>query len=131
VALRGMARSMIRPHITILQFILGLLSSRQLSHMLSASNSSPKHFAATAESLAKQDSQNSPSAQAPPGKKSLSGSSLTANNPGSTHTIDMSSWRTRAYHRTGKLRYADAKDDNGPTASPAASGIFSAFLPFN
>src|ERR1700694_927107 len=124
---------MIRPHITILQFILGLsFVAAAFPHVLRAQlvpeNSSPPQQKVSP----KQDPQNSPSAQAPPGKKRLSQEvQLTGEQSWVDTTIDIQAGEHALITATGKLRYADAKDDNGPEGLPRGFRDLLRILPFN
>jgi len=124
---------MIRPHITILQFILGLsfvatAFPHALREHLVPENTSPPQQKVSP----KQDSQNSPSAQAPPGKKRLSQEvQLTGEQPWIDTTIDIQAGEHALITATGKLRYADAKDDNGPDGLPRGFRDLLRILPFN
>jgi len=124
---------MIRPHITILQFILGLsFVAAAFPHALRAQlvpeNTSPPQQKVSP----KQDSQNSPSAQAPPGKKRLSQEvQLTGEQSWIDTTIDIQAGEHALITATGKLRYADAKDDNGPDGLPRGFRDLLRILPFN
>ncbi len=124
---------MIRPHITILQFILGLsfvatAFPHALREQLVPENTSPPQQKVSP----KQDSQNSPSAQAPPGKKRLSQEvQLTGEQSWIDTTIDIQAGEHALITATGKLRYADAKDDNGPDGLPRGFRDLLRILPFN
>ncbi len=124
---------MIRPLIAILQFILGLsFVAAAFPHALRAQlvpeNSSPPQQKVSP----KQDLQNSPSAQAPPGKKRLSQEvQLTGEQSWVDTTIDIQAGEHALITAAGKLRYADAKDDNGPDGLPRGFRDLLRILPFN
>ena len=124
---------MIRPLIAILQFILGLsFVAAAFPHALRAQlvpeNSSPPQQKVSP----KQDLQNSPSAQGPPGKKRLSQEvQLTGEQSWVDTTIDIQAGEHALITAAGKLRYADAKDDNGPDGLPRGFRDLLRILPFN
>src|SRR6202171_2104240 len=124
---------MIRPYITILQFILGLsFVAPAFPHALRAQlvpeNTSPPEQRVSP----KQDSQNSPTAQAPPGKKRLSQEvQLTGEQSWIDTTIDIQAGEHALITATGKLRYADAKDDSGPEGLPRGFSDLLRVLPSN
>src|SRR5260370_19292972 len=116
----GWPASMIRPLTTKLQLILALaLAATAYPRALRAqlvpeTTASPQQKTST-----KQDPQNPASLQVPPGKKRLSQElQLT----GEHSWIDTSIHIQLADHllitATGKLRYAEAKDDHGPPGLP-------------
>src|ERR1700687_442502 len=118
---------MIRPYITILQFILGLsFVAPAFPHALRAQlvpeNTSPPEQRVSP----KQDSQNSPTAQAPPGKKRLSQEvQLTGEQSWIDTTIDIQAGAHGLLTATGKLRSAGAHEDNGPGGPPRGlRGLF-------
>jgi len=81
---------------------------------------------------AKQESQNSASVQTPPGKKRLSQEvQLTGEDSWIDTTIDIQAGEHVLITATGKLRYADAKDDNGPDGIPRGFKDLLRVLPFN
>ncbi len=129
----GWPAPMIRPLIAILQFILGLsFVAAAFPHALRAQlvpeNSSPPQQKVSP----KQDLQNSPSAQAPPGKKRLSQEvQLTGEQSWVDTTIDIQAGEHALITAAGKLRYADAKDDNGPDGLPRGFRDLLRILPFN
>ena len=124
---------MIRPLITKLQFTLGFcVVAAAYPHTLRAQlvreNTSPPQQKA----LPKQDSQNSSSAQTPPGKKRLSQEvQLTGEESWIDTTIDIQAGEHVLITATGQLRYADAKDDNGPDGLPRGFKDLLRILPFN
>ena len=124
---------MIRPFITILRFILGFcVVAAAYPHTLRAQlvreNTSPPQQ----KDLPKQDSQNSSSAQTPPGKKRLSQEvQLTGEESWIDTTIDIQAGEHVLITATGQLRYADAKDDNGPDGLPRGFKDLLRILPFN
>jgi hypothetical protein len=81
---------------------------------------------------AKQDSQTPASAQAPPGKKRLSQEvQLTGEESWIDTGIDIQAGEHALITATGKLRYADAKEDNGPDGLPRGFKDLLRILPFN
>jgi hypothetical protein len=81
---------------------------------------------------ARQDSQTSASAQAPPGKKRLSQEvQLTGEESWIDTGIDIQAGEKAVITATGKLRYADAKEDNGPDGLPRGFKDLLRILPFN
>jgi hypothetical protein len=81
---------------------------------------------------AKQDSQNTPSAQVPPGKKRLSQEvQLTGEECWTDTGIDIQAGEHALITATGKLRYPDAKEDNGPDGLPRGFKDLLRILPFN
>src|SRR5258708_208675 len=129
----GWPAPMIRPLIAILQFILGLsFVAAPFPHALRAQlvpeNSSPPHQKVSP----KQDLQNSPSAHVPPGKKRLAQEfQLTGAHSWVDTTIDIQAGEHALITAAGKLRYADAKDDNGPDGLPRGFRALLRILPFN
>jgi hypothetical protein len=124
---------MIRPLITKLQFILGLSFVAAASpHALRAQLVPEKTSPPQQKVSPKQDSQNSPSEQTPPGKKRLSQEvQLTGEQSWIDTTIDIQAGEHAIITATGKLRYADAKDDNGPEGLPRSFRDLLRVLPFN
>src|SRR5229473_1561864 len=81
---------------------------------------------------AKQDSQTSASAQAPPGKKRLSQEvQLTGEESWTDTGIDIQAGEHALITATGELRYADAKEGNGPDGLPRGFKDLLRILPFN
>jgi hypothetical protein len=81
---------------------------------------------------AKQDSQTPASAQTPPGKKRLSQEvQLTGEESWTDTGIDIQAGEHALITATGKLRYADAKEDNGPDGLPRGFKDLLRILPFN
>src|SRR5229473_967072 len=81
---------------------------------------------------AKQDSQTPASAQAPPGKKRLSQEvQLTGEESWTDTGIDIQAGEHALITATGELRYADAKEDNGPDGLPRGFKDLLRVLPFN
>jgi len=81
---------------------------------------------------AKQDSQTPAPPQAPPGKKRLSQEvQLTGQESWIDAGIDIQSGEHAVITATGKLRYADAKEDNGPDGLPRSFKDLLRILPFN
>ena len=124
---------MIRPLIAKLQLLLGLsFISAAFPYALRAQlvreNTSP----AQQKALPKKDSQNSPSAQTPPGKKRLSQEvQLTGEASWIDTSIDIQAGEHVLITATGKLRYAEAKDDNGPDGLPRGFKDLLRILPLN
>jgi hypothetical protein len=129
----GWPAPMIRPLITKLQLLLGLsfitaTSPCALRAQLVRENTSP----AQQKALPKQDPRNSSSAQTPPGKKRLSQEvQLTGEESWIDTTIDIQAGERVLITATGKLRYSDVKDDNGPDGLPRGFKDLLRVLPFN
>src|SRR5260370_3776315 len=127
-----MAAPMIRPLMKILPFILGcLLVSAALPSPLPAQlvreNTAPPPQVAV-----KQDAQNAASTQTPTGKMRLSQEvQVTGQESWSDTGIDVQAGEHVLVIATGKLRYADAKDDNGPDGLPRGFKDLLRVLPFN
>src|SRR6266446_4623609 len=128
-----MAAPMIRPLMRILPFILGCL-------LVSVAHPSPvcaqlvrEGTAQTPQQVpAKPDSQNTASAQTPKGKKRLSQEvQLTGDESWVDTGIDVQAGEHVLITSTGKLRYADAKDDNGPEGLPRSFKDLLRVLPLN
>jgi hypothetical protein len=84
------------------------------------------------QASANQDSQNSSTAQTPQGKKRLSQEvQLTGEVSWIDTGIDVQAGEHVLITSTGKLRYADAKDDNGPEGLPRSFKDLIRVLPFN
>src|SRR5260370_10691022 len=114
-----MAAPMIRPLMRILPFILGcLLAAIALPNPLHAQlvreNTPPPP-----QVSAKQDAQNAASTQTPQGKKRLSQEvQLTGPESWIDTGIDVQAAEDALVTATGRLRYANAKDANGPYGLP-------------
>jgi len=81
---------------------------------------------------AKQDSEAPASAQTPPGKKRLSQEVQLIGEESWIDTgIDIQAGEHALITATGKLRYADAKEDNGPDGLPRGFKDLLRILPFN
>ncbi len=121
-----------RPLMKILPFILGcLLVSGGLASPLPAQlvreNTAPSPQVAV-----KQDTQNAASTQTPKGKMRLSQEvQVTGQESWSDTGIDVQAGEHVLVTATGKLRYADAKDDNGPDGLPRGFKDLLRVLPFN
>jgi len=132
LALRGMAAPMIRPLMRILPFILGcLLATIALLNPLHAQlvreNTPPPQ-----QVSAKQEAQDAASAQTPKGKKRLSQEvQLTGQESWIDTGIDVQAGEHVLVIATGKLRYVDAKDDNGPDGLPRGFKDLLRVLPYN
>src|SRR5882762_1364686 len=132
LALRGMAAPMIRPLMRILPFILGcLLAAIALLNPLHAQlvreNTPPPQ-----QDSAKQEAQDAASAQTPKGKKRLSQEvQLTGQESWIDTVIDVQAGEHVLVIATGKLRYVDAKDDNGPDGLPRGFKDLLRVLPYN
>ncbi len=84
------------------------------------------------QTSAKQDAANPASAPAPLGIKRLSQElQLTGEESWIDTTIDVQAGENVVITATGKLRYADAKDDNGPDGLPRGFKDLLRVLPFN
>ena len=124
---------MIRPLMRILPFILGCL-------LVYGAQPSPVYAQLVREGTAqtpqqvpaKPDSQNTASAQTPKGKKRLSQEvQLTGEQSWIDTGIDVQAGEHVLVTASGKLRYADAKDDNGPDGLPRGFKDLLRVLPFN
>jgi LssY C-terminus len=125
-------RPMIRPLMRKLPSILGSL-------LFAAALPGPVHAQLVREDTArppqrvsvKPDSQN-PAAAQTPGKKRLSQEiQLTGEESWIDTSIDVQAGEHVLITATGKLRYADAKDDNGPDGLPRGFKDLLRVLPFN
>ena len=86
----------------------------------------------TPRASAKQDSQNSAATQTPQGKKRLSQEvQLTGEQSWIDTGIDIQAGEHALINATGKLRYADEKDDSGPEGLPRSFKDLLRALPFN
>jgi LssY C-terminus len=116
-----------------LPFVLGLyLFAAAYPHALRAQlvreNSTPPGQ----QVAAGQDSQKPAPAQTPPGKKRLSQElQITGEQSWIDTSIDVQAGEHALITATGKLRYADAKDDNGPDGLPRGFKDLLRVLPFN
>jgi hypothetical protein len=116
----------------ILPFILGCL-------LVSAALPSPLHAQLVRENTApppqvavKQDAQNAASTQTPTGKMRLSQEvQLTGQQSWIDTGIDVQAGEHVLVTATGKLRYADGKDDNGPDGLPRGFKDLLRVLPYN
>jgi hypothetical protein len=80
----------------------------------------------------KQDTQNPASAQAPLGKKRLSQEvQLTGEESWTDTGVDIQAGEHALITATGKLRYGDVKEDNGPDGLPRGFKDLLRILPFN
>src|SRR5260370_4791952 len=129
----GWPAPMIRPLITKLQFILALVFvAAAYPHALRAQIVREDTAPPQQKTSTKQDPQNPASVQEPPGKKRLSQElQLTGENSWIDTTIDIQPGEHVLITATGKLRYAEAKDDNGPDGLPRAFKDLLRVLPFN
>jgi hypothetical protein len=116
----------------ILPFILGyLLVSGALPSPLPA-QLIRENTAPPPQVSAKQDTQNAASTQTPKGKMRLSQEvQVTGQESWSDTGIDVQAGEHVLVTATGKLRYADAKDDNGPDGLPRGFKDLLRVLPFN
>src|SRR5438876_4896840 len=81
---------------------------------------------------AKQDSQNRAATQTPQGKKRLSQEvQMTGEDSWTDTSVDIQAGEHVLITATGKLRYVDAKDDNGPDGLPRSFKDLLRILPFN
>src|SRR5260370_19731713 len=133
LALRGMAAPMIRPLMRILPFILGyLLAAIALPDPLHAQLVRENAASPPPQVSAKQDAQNAASTQTPQGKKRLSQDvQLTGQESWIDTGIDVQAGEHALVTASGKLRYADAKDDNGPDGLPRGFKDLLRVLPYN
>jgi hypothetical protein len=124
---------MIRPPMKNLQLVVAFsLVAAVFPHSLFAQlvreNAPPRQPQASA----KQDAPNPASAQTPPGIKRLSQElQLTGEESWIDTSIDVQAGEHVLITATGKLRYADAKDDNGPDGLPRGFKDLLRVLPFN
>ena len=124
---------MIRPLMRKLPFFLGLsLVAAVFPHAVRAQLVRENTAAPQPQVSGKQDSQNSATTQPPPGKKRLSQElQLTGEESWIDTSIDVQAGEHALITATGKLRYADAKDDNGPDGLPRGFKDLLRILPFN
>jgi hypothetical protein len=124
---------MIGPLITKLQFMLGLVFvAAAFPHALRAQIVRENTAPPRQQVSAKQDSQNPASAQTPQGRKRVSQEvQLTGENSWIDSGIDIQAGEHALITATGKLRYADAKEDNGPDGLPRGFKDLLRVLPFN
>src|SRR5439155_12782876 len=129
----GWLVSMIRPLMRKVPFILACsLVAAAFPHALRAQLVRENTAPPQPQVPAKQESQNSASVQTPPGKKRLSQEvQLTGEDSWIDTTIDIQAGEHVLITATGKLRYADAKDDNGPDGIPRGFKDLLRVLPFN
>ncbi len=123
---------MIRRLMAKMQFILGLfLVTPVHSHALRA-QLVRENTARQPQVSAKPDWQNSASAQTPTGKKRLFQEvQLTGEDSWIDTSMDIQAGEHVLITATGRLRYADAKDDNGPDGLPRGFSDLLRVLPFN
>src|SRR5258708_9428505 len=127
-----MAAPMIRPLMRILPFILGcLLAAIALPNPLHAQlvreNTPPPP-----QVSARQAAQNAATSQTPQGKRRLSQEvQLTGQEAWIDPGIDVQAGEHALVTASGKLRYADAKDDNGPDGLPRGFKDLLRVLPYN
>src|SRR5229473_2988921 len=133
LALRGMAAPMIRPLTRILPFIPGcLLVAIALPNPLHAQLVRENAASPPQQVSGKQDAQDATSAQTPSGKKRLSQEvQLTGQESWIDTGIDVQAGEHVFVTATGKLRYVDAKDDNGPDGLPRGFKDLLRVLPYN
>ncbi len=126
-------RSKIRHLMIRLPLILGFsLVATALPHGLRAQLVRENTAPPQPQVSAKQDAQDSASAQTPPGKKRLSQEvQLTGEETWIDTSIDIQAGEHVLITATGKLRYTDAKDDNGPEGLPRGFKDLLRVLPFN
>ena len=124
---------MIRPLVAKMQLILGLsLVAAAYPHSLHAQLVRENTAPPQQKVLPKPDLQNSSSPQTPPGKKRLSQEvQLTGEESWIDTSIDIQAGERVLITATGKLRYADAKDENGPDGLPRGFRDLLRILPFN
>jgi hypothetical protein len=131
--LHGMAASVTRPLMRKPPWIVGWL-------LLATVIPSPMHAQLVRENVAapplqtaaRPQSQDASSAQTATGKKRLSQEvQLTGDESWIDTSIDVQAGEHVLITATGKLRYADAKDDNGPEGLPRGFKDLIRVLPFN
>src|SRR5713101_3136396 len=128
-----MAALMIRRLPKKLPFILGCsLVAAAFPHAVRAQLIRENAAPLPQQVSAKQDSRNPAAAQTPQGKKRLSQEvQLTGEESWIDTRIDIQAGEHLLINATGKLRYADAKDDNGPDGLPRGFRDLLRVLPFN
>ena len=131
--LARMAAPMVRPLMIKLPFVLGCsLVAAVVPHALRAQLVRQNTAPTPQQTTAKQDPQNPASAQTPQGKKRLSQEvQLTGEESWIDTSIDVQAGEHVLITATGKLRYVDAKDDNGPEGIPRGFKDLLRVLPFN
>jgi hypothetical protein len=131
--MRGMAARMIRPLMRKLPLILGCsLLAASLPNPIHAQLVRDDKAPPPQQTPAKPDSQNPSSAQTPQGKKRISQEvQLTGEATWLDTGIDVQAGEHVLVTASGKLRYADAKDDNGPEGLPRGFKDLLRVLPFN
>ncbi|HXN93771.1 MAG TPA: hypothetical protein VN879_04675, partial [Candidatus Acidoferrales bacterium] len=124
---------MIRPLMAKIKLLLGLsLVAAAYPHSLHAQLVRENTAPPQQKVLPEPDLQNSSSPQTPPGKKRLSQEvQLTGEESWIDTSIDIQAGERVLITATGKLRYADAKDDNGPDGLPRGFKDLLRALPFN
>ncbi|HYW98179.1 MAG TPA: LssY C-terminal domain-containing protein, partial [Candidatus Elarobacter sp.] len=120
---------MVRPLMRKLAFVLGLsLAAAAFPGTLLAQLVREN----ATQSPTKRESQNSAAAQIPQGKKRLSQEvQLTGEQSWIDTGIDIQAGEHLLITATGKLRYVDAKEDNGPEGLPRSFKDLLRVLPFN
>ena len=124
---------MLRPLIMKLGLLVGLslvgtVLPQSIRAQLIRENTPPSQKQVSA----KQESQNPATPQTPAGKKRLSQEvQLTGDQSWIDTGIDVQAGEHVVITATGKLRYADAKDDNGPEGLPRGFKDLLRVLPFN
>jgi LssY C-terminus len=131
--MHGMAARMIRPLMRKLPLILGCsLLAAALPSSIHAQFVRKDATPPPQRASAKPESQNSASAETPQGKKRISQEvQLTGEATWLDTGIDVQAGEHVLVTATGKLRYADAKDDNGPEGLPRGFKDLLRVLPFN
>jgi LssY-like putative type I secretion system component LssY len=116
-----------------LPFLLGLsLFAAAYPHALRAQLVRENTTPPAKQVSAGQDTRNPAPAQTPPGKKRLSQElQITGEQSWIDTTIDIQAGEHALITATGKLRYADTKDDNGPDGLPRGFKDLLRVLPFN
>ncbi len=116
-----------------LPFVLGFsLVAASFPHVIRAQLVRENTAPPPQQVSSKPDSQNPASAQTPPGKKRLSQEvQLTGEESWIDTSIDIQAGEHVLITATGKLRYADAKDDNGPEGLPRGFKDLLRVLPHN
>ena len=133
LTMHGMAALMIRGLLKKLPLILGCsLVAATCPHAVHAQLVRENTAPPQQQVSAKQDSPNPAAAQTPQGKKRLSQEvQLTGEESWIDTSIDIQAGEHVLITATGKLRYADAKDDNGPDGLPRGFKDLLRVLPFN
>ncbi len=128
----GWLTIMLGPHVKKLALLGFFLLALTLPHALRAQLVRENPATPSQQVPASQEAQNSSSAKTPPGKMRLSQEvQLTGDESWIDTGIDVQAGEHVLITATGKLRYADAKDDNGPEGLGRGFKDLLRVLPFN